>query len=167
VAIKANLVIGSDGATTKNGSSKELSSAADRARFHKLRENISAILIGGNTARTEPYATTPVQLVIVSATNQIPKDVRNNPLAIVWNISPLEAVMRIQDEFGEEILVEGGPELVQELLDGDVIDELFITQTSISSGENQVSLRKITEGFDEISREEVSGDLFLHFRRER
>jgi riboflavin biosynthesis pyrimidine reductase len=84
--ITANLVIGADGATVLEGSSKALSSQADRSRFHALRERASTILIGGNTARNEPYAKTPVPLVIVSASNQIPKEVRNNPLADIWNI---------------------------------------------------------------------------------
>jgi riboflavin biosynthesis pyrimidine reductase len=168
--IIANLVIGSDGATVLEGSSKALSSELDRSRFHALREKSSTILIGGNTARNEPYSKTPVPLVIVSASNQIPKGVRNNPLAHIWNISPLEAIMRIGDEFevfGSEILVEGGAQLLQELLDGDVIDELFITQTQQIGGTDAINLKSLTSGFHEKSCEEISGDKFWHFVRER
>jgi riboflavin biosynthesis pyrimidine reductase len=168
--IVANLVIGADGATVLEGSSKALSSQADRSRFHALRKGASTILIGGNTARNEPYAKTPVPLVIVTASNQIPKEVRNNPLAHIWNISPLEAILRIGDEsevFGSEILVEGGVQLLQELLDGDVIDELFVTQTQQPGGSKQISLKTLTAGFAEKSCEEILGDKFWHFVRER
>ena len=73
--VLANLVLGSDGSTTLDGSSKALSSASDRKRFHELRTLASAILIGGNTARTEPYASTPVPLVVVTRSGEIPESV--------------------------------------------------------------------------------------------
>ena len=40
----ANLVIGSNGMSTLAGSSRGLSSPADRARFHQLRQAAEAIL---------------------------------------------------------------------------------------------------------------------------
>jgi riboflavin biosynthesis pyrimidine reductase len=159
--------VGQDGSTTLNGSSKALSSGADRELFHSLRQGASAILIGGNTARTEPYELTPVPLVIVSASNQIPTKIRKNPLVNIWDLSPLEAVMRIQDQFGEEILIEGGPELVFELLDGDVIDEIYLTQSLAKGGENQISIKNLTNGFNEVSRKELDGESFIHLKRER
>ncbi|MEJ6627196.1 MAG: dihydrofolate reductase family protein, partial [Actinomycetes bacterium] len=124
MSVLANLVLGSDGSTTLDGSTKSLSSANDRRRFHELRALASVILIGGNTARTEPYATTPVPLVVITKSGLIPESVRTNPIAQIWELDPISAIARARDEFGENVLVEGGMKLIQELLIANKIDEL-------------------------------------------
>ena len=101
--VMANLVMGSDGSTTLEGSSKTLSSPQDRLRFHELRAQASAILIGGNTARNEPYATTPLPLVVISRTGNIPESVLANPLLHLWQLDPVSAIQRARTEFGENI----------------------------------------------------------------
>ena len=66
--ISLSLVLGADGSLTKNGSSRALSSAGDRQRFLALRRECGAIVIGGETARAEPYERTPAPLIILSRT---------------------------------------------------------------------------------------------------
>ena len=66
VIVSANLIVGIDGSTTANGSSIGLSNDEDRRRFHQLREKSDLIVIGGNTARREPYKRTPVPLYILT-----------------------------------------------------------------------------------------------------
>jgi riboflavin biosynthesis pyrimidine reductase len=61
----ATLVVGSDGSTAKDGSSRGVTSTLDRARFLERRRHVDAILIGGNTARCEPYRKTPVPVVVI------------------------------------------------------------------------------------------------------
>ena len=56
----ANLIVGKSGATTLAGSSIPLSDDEDRRRFKQLREESDLIIIGGNTARREPYKRTPI-----------------------------------------------------------------------------------------------------------
>ena len=92
--VLANSVLGSDGSTTLDCSSKALSSASDRKRFHELRALASVILIGGNTARTEPYASTPVPLVVITRSGEIPESVRSNPKARIWELDPVSAANR-------------------------------------------------------------------------
>ena len=96
MSVLANLVLGSDGSTSLDGSSKSLSSTEDRRRFHELRTRASAILIGGNTARTEPYATTPVPLVVITRSGNIPESVRGNPKAQIWELDPVSAIEKAQ-----------------------------------------------------------------------
>ena len=62
VITTANLIVGKDGSTTKSGSSIGLSTDEDRTRFKALRDKNHLILIGGNTARREPYKRTPIPL---------------------------------------------------------------------------------------------------------
>jgi riboflavin biosynthesis pyrimidine reductase len=163
--VLANLVLGSDGSTTLDGSSKALSSASDRKRFHELRALASAILIGGNTARTEPYASTPVPLVVITRSGEIPESVRSNPKAQIWELDPVSAANRAGEEFGGNILVEGGMRLVQELLIANQIDELYLTLSNKSGGENVYDLSALTRDFTVASSEKVEGETFLKLIR--
>ena len=59
-------MVGRDGSTSKENSSNGVSSDADRKAFLARRRKVDCILIGGNTARHEPYKQSPVPLVILS-----------------------------------------------------------------------------------------------------
>lgn len=165
MSVMANLVLGSDGSTTLDGSSKSLSSVDDRKRFHELRTRASAILIGGNTARSEPYSKTPVPLVVITRTGQIPENVRRNPLARIWELDPISAIEKARKEFGENILVEGGMNLIQELLLANQIKELYLTISYKSGGENIYDLSALTRDFTVESSEKSGGETFLKLIR--
>jgi riboflavin biosynthesis pyrimidine reductase len=161
MSVLANLVLGSDGSTSLDGSSKSLSSAEDRRRFHEVRAQASVILIGGNTARTEPYAQTPVPLVVITRSGEIPESVRANPKTHIWELDPISAVEKALKEFGGTVLVEGGIRLVQELLLANQIDELYLTLSKISGGENVYDLSALTREFTVESSEKIDGETFL------
>ena len=163
--VLANLVLGSDGSTSLDGSSKSLSSTEDRRRFHELRTRASVILIGGNTARTEPYATTPVPLVVITRAGNIPESVRGNPKAQIWELDPVSAIEKAQKEFGGHVLVEGGMGLVEELLVRNQIDELYLSLSKKSGGENVYDLSALTRDFTVESSEKIDGETFLKLIR--
>ena len=165
MSVLANLVLGSDGSTSLDGSSKSLSSTEDRRRFHELRAQASVILIGGNTARNEPYAQTPVPLVVITRSGQIPESVRANPNAHIWELDPISAVDKASKEFGESVLVEAGMSLIQELLVANKIDELYLTLSKISGGENVYDLSALTRDFTVESSEKIDGETFLKLIR--
>jgi len=165
MSVLANLVLGSDGSTSLDGSSKSLSSAEDRRRFHELRAQASVILIGGNTARNEPYAQTPVPLVVITRSGQIPESIRANPNAHIWELDPISAVDNARKEFGECVLVEAGMSLIQELLVANKIDELYLTLSKISGGENVYDLSALTREFTVESSEKIDGETFLKLIR--
>jgi len=161
MSILANLVLGSDGSTTLGGSSKSLSSTEDRKRFHELRALASVILIGGNTARSEPYAETPVPLIVITRTGQIPENVRKNPMARIWELDPISAIEKARNEFGDSVLVEGGMKLIEQLLIANKIDELYLTISDKSGGENIYDLSALTRDFTVESSEKIAGETFL------
>ena len=165
MSVLANLVLGSDGSTSLDGSSKSLSSTEDRRRFHELRTRASVILIGGNTARTEPYATTPVPLVVITRSGNIPESVRGNPKAQIWELDPVSAIEKAQKEFGGHVLVEGGMGLVEELLVRNQIDELYLSLSKKSGGENVYDLSALTRDFTVESSEKIDGETFLKLIR--
>ena len=66
MSVVATLVVGSDGSTSKESRSAGISSPEDRKAFLQRRREVDVIIVGGNTARHEPYNRTPVPLVVIS-----------------------------------------------------------------------------------------------------
>ena len=160
--VAANLVVSINGGTTIHGSSDGLSFPADRKRFHQLRQDFDAILIGGNTARNEPYEKTPRPLIVLSSSELSPK-IAANPLAVHWNLSISEAIPRATQEYGD-LLIESGPALLKKALGQGLITELFLTLSKRVSDENPVDIAELTRGAQEISREESPEGIFLRLQ---
>lgn len=163
--VAASLVLGADGSTSKNGSSSGLSSPNDRARFHKIRGESTAILIGGATARREPYKKTPIPLFIV--THSRVKLQPKNHLAKQLNMDPISALSEIENIFADkdnaQLLVEAGPRLLQVLLDDRKVDNLYLTINHQVHGENKIDIDKLLTGFKLVSKEIIESDEFCSY----
>lgn len=144
----ATLVVGSDGSTAKDGSSRGVTSTLDRARFLERRRHVDAILIGGNTARTEPYRKTPVPVVVIS-TSMI-NALADNRQAYWWNASPSEALERARRLFGPTILVEAGASIINELIASGEVDRLELSVTQISGGEDRINIEEMLSRFTHV-----------------
>ena len=155
MSIVATIVVGTDGSSTLRGSSTEVTSAADRATFLQRRRTVDCIIIGGNTARNEPYSKTPVPLVIVSkqAHPHLPK-------AHVWNIDPKDAVDKARKEFGENILIEGGASFISYLLDHNAVDVLELSVTPAIGGADILDYKKYLSLADSVSKSVVADTTF-------
>lgn len=163
--VAANLVLGADGSTTLGGSSGALSFPADRVRFHQLRREFKAILIGGNTARHEPYTKTPLPLIVLS--HQLhPFLLESNNFAVVWNLPLREAIARATLSYGD-LLLEAGPALVSEAVADGLLTELYLSISPKTPAENQIDLATLTATATQTSKERIEltpGALFLHYR---
>ena len=106
MSIVATLVVGADGSTSKESRSAGVSSPQDRQQFLQRRREVDCIIVGGNTARHEPYNRTPVPLVVIY--RSLVNPVQGNHLALFWNCSPVQAVEKARKLFGDKILIEGG-----------------------------------------------------------
>ena len=137
MSVVATIVVGSDGSTTIAGSSAQVTSHADRAIFLNRRRNVDCIIIGGNTARNEPYAKTPVPLVVISR-----KTHPQLPAAHIWNLDPQQALSRAQKEFGNNILIEGGAAFISNLIDHNAIDILELSITPATGGSDIFDFKK-------------------------
>lgn len=162
MAVRASLVLGADGSTTKGATSEAISSPEDRVRFLSQRRNADCIVIGGNTARHERYAKTPVDLIIVSHTS--PDLLLTNPHAHWWNMHPSEAIEKARSEFGSTIAVEGGIAFISELLTQGLIDELSLSVTEVVGGENLVQLEQLLSHFSHIEKSSESDTIFYECR---
>lgn len=160
--VAANLVVGIGGTTTLNASSAGLSTPADRTHFHRLRGEFGAILIGGNTARNEPYAKTPVPLIVLSH-HPLSGPAALNPQAVQWNMPLAAAITQARSLYGN-LLIEAGPALLKEAVRNHLLTDLYLTRSPIEGGENPISLEELLDSALELSRREVDGTLFLHYR---
>lgn len=156
--IIATLVVGSDGSTAKDGTSRGVSSTADRARFLERRRHVDAILIGGNTARSEPYRKTPVPVVVISSS--MINSLADNRQAYWWNASPSEAIERAQRLFGPTILIEAGTSVILELLVLGIIDRLELSVSTVTGGEGRIDIKELLGHFASVESEVESETTF-------
>ena len=158
MSIVATLVVGSDGSTSKESRSAGVSSSADRQVFLQRRREVDCIIIGGNTARHEPYNRTPVPLVVIS--RSLVNPVQGNRLALLWNCSPAQAVEKARRQFGEKILIEGGITMINELIEQGVIDQLELSITPASGGAERIDWKDLLTKFTHYTSHEVEGTTF-------
>ena len=165
MAVFASLVVGSDGSTAKGGNSHGITSGVDRTAFLARRRSVDFLLIGGETARVEPYHRTPVPVVISS--RSMINSLADNRLAHWWNLSPAEALAKGIKKFGENVLVESGPTIIDDLLLNKVLDGIYLSITSVTGGENPIDIAALLGNFVEIDRQEVEGTQFIEARKQK
>jgi len=158
MSIVATLVVGADGSTSKEGRSAGVSSAADRQVFLQRRREVDCIIIGGNTARQEPYNRTPVPLVVIS--RSLVNPVQGNHLAHLWNCSPVQAVEKARIQFGNTILIEGGISIINELISHAVIDQLELSVSPASGGDDCIDWKELLSKFKSCQSSEVEETIF-------
>jgi len=168
--VSANLIVGVDGSTTANGSSIGLSNDEDRRRFHQLREKSDLIVIGGNTARREPYKRTPVPLYILthSKVRLQPK----NQLAKQFQLTPSQLIEEVSRNFEIDksnsvinLLVESGPKMLFEMINESLVDYLYLTVNLNKKGENPISVDDLIKSFNLISSEPKDGFEFRCYQK--
>jgi len=168
VIVTANLIVGKDGSTSISGSSTPLSTQEDRERFQALRLKNDLILIGGNTARREPYKKTPIPLYILTHTKVRlqPK----NQLAKQFSLSIKEMISEIGSKFegGKEVinlLVEAGPSLLTQMISDSLIDQFYLTINLELTGDNQISISDLTCSFELVESEIVGSCEFRVYKK--
>jgi len=168
VIVTANLIVGKDGSTSISGSSTPISTQEDRERFQALRLKNDLILIGGNTARREPYKRTPIPLYILTHTKVRlqPK----NQLAKQFSLSAKEMIAEICTKFenGKEVinlLVEAGPSLLTQMISDSLIDLFYLTVNLELTGDNQISISDLTRSFELVENEIVGSCEFRIYKK--
>jgi riboflavin biosynthesis pyrimidine reductase len=86
-------------------------------------------------------------------------------MANIWELDPVSAVEKALNQFGESVLIEGGMKLIEELLVANKIDELYLTLSEKSGGENIYDLSAMTRDFTVESSEKLAGETFLKLTR--
>lgn len=155
----ASLVVGADGSTSKAGSSRLITSGIDRTTFLERRRGVDFILIGGRTARAEPYNRTPVPVVIAS--HSMINSLANNRLAYWWNCSPLVALEKGKAKFGESVLVEGGAAMIETLMAEKALDGIYLSITTETGGADFLDYHQLISQFQDVQSKEIEKTLFI------
>jgi riboflavin biosynthesis pyrimidine reductase len=158
MAVFATLVVGLDGSTTKNGSSREITSGADRSEFLERRRSADFILIGGKTARSEPYHRSPVPVVVAS--RSMVNALADNRNVHWWNASPVQALEKGIKKFGSNVLVEAGATFIFELIKERALDGIYLSISLESGGEGKIDYQELLDKFVDIKHREVDGTQF-------
>lgn len=154
--LRVNMVSTLDGAANgDSGRSGSINNDVDKAVFHALRSQAHAIVVGAGTARTERYRVAAKPLVVVSRRGLVPEQLRDAPPGSVLLVTCAESLglddardvlgadhvlvagrqqvdlagMKDQlvDRGFRDVLSEGGPHLLRDLLAAGVVDELCLT----------------------------------------
>lgn len=129
--LRVNMISTVDGAATgDSGKSGSINNAVDKRVFHLLRAQSDVIVVGAGTARIEGYGPAVRPLVVVSRQDVAPEGLRDAPPGSVL-VEPLGDPVAFKASLVERgwtnILCEGGPSLLRDLLAAGVVDELCST----------------------------------------
>jgi len=128
------LLVGANLATTIAGRSHPLRDGApsDREFFRTLRSQADLILVGGKTFMAEPYRQSSVPLAIYATSDLL--TIKSNPVARIVSGEIRDVVSNLRESFGGEpkILCEGGPTLISTLIQMDLLDQLFLSRSTLS-----------------------------------
>lgn len=154
--LRVNMVSTADGAATgADGRTGSINNPADKRVFHLLRNTADAVVVGAGTARAERYRPASVPLVVVSRRGSVPELLREaasgQVLLATCRCAPGLAESRelvgadhvvvtgeesvdlagLRDALVDRGLVnllgEGGPSLLSDLLEAGVVNELCLT----------------------------------------
>jgi riboflavin biosynthesis pyrimidine reductase len=154
--LRVNMVSTLDGAANgDSGKSGSINNEVDKRVFHALRDQADAVVVGAGTARTERYRVAKVPLVIVSHRGLVPEQLRDAPAGTVLLVTCERSLglAECRDLLGDDqvivvgesrvdlaamkaalverglrnLLSEGGPHLLRDLLDAGAADELCLT----------------------------------------
>lgn len=154
--LRVNMVSTVDGAANgESGKSGSINNAADKAVFGALRAEADAIIVGAGTARTEEYGEAAVPIVLVSRRGEVPEKLRHaapgkvllattatSPgLAAARDVLGDEHVIVVGDDAVDlpalkaalvdrgltDLLSEGGPSLLRDLVASGAADEVALT----------------------------------------
>ena len=154
--LRVNMVSTVDGAATGDaGDSKSINNDADKEVFDLLRSQADVLVVGAGTLRTEGYAVPPIPLVIVSRKAEIPPTLAEAPPGrlVMATVGSSDGLEEARERLGADhvlvlgshridlaqlrtelvgrgyrnILCEGGPHLLRDLLDQECVDEVDTT----------------------------------------
>ena len=154
--LRVNMVSTVDGAATgESGKSGSINNAADKQVFDQLRASADVIVVGAGTASAEGYRPAAKPIVVVSRRAVVPESLRGGPpgsvlMATCGSAAHLDEARELlgerhvlvlgshrvdlpllkqvlADRGWTEVLSEGGPHLLRDLLASGTADELCAT----------------------------------------
>lgn len=158
----ANMVIGSNGATSLHQDSALLSPPADRQRFHAIRGLASSLVVGGNTYRCEHYSKAPLPVFVATRNPEIfaEKYSSSQDKSFFIKAAPESVVSNALTAKGGVALVEGGISFITPLLESKRIDRLFLTRSHIEGDGDFFNFEVLRHNYSLARSEDVSDVTF-------
>jgi len=121
-------------------------------------------MIGGATARAEPYELTPLPLIVVTRGGIVPGRAAENPLAVIAALSIEAAIKRYSAQF-DSLLIEAGSNFLLQALRAELVDELYLTRVSKVGGAPYFITDPLSLNFKLHTESGTSDELFSHYAR--
>lgn len=147
MSVIATLNVGRNGATSINGSSQGLSSAADRQRFLALHRSAGSYLVGRNSYLVERYSSPHTPIYILSKSN-LPIVGAPANLIVVARPSLIESAQEIFNSGPHPIVVEAGVSLLLPLIESGCIEELELSISPIDGDGHFVDIETMLSHFE-------------------
>lgn len=167
MTVIASLVVGSNGATSLNGRSSGLSTAADRARFLQRHRSASAFIIGKKSATIESYSASQVPIFIFTRSTQqlnLPHPLMQQ-VTVDRNLAEITQLIDLR--ITGDIVVEAGASLLRALIEVGVVDILELSISPIAGDGDFINLEELLSYFEVASDSVVDGTRLLECRYQR
>ena len=164
MTVIASLVVGSNGATSLNGRSRGLSTAADRTRFLERHRSAAAFIIGKKSALIESYSKSAVPIFIFTRSNEklaLPHPMMQQ-ITVDRNLGEITQLIDLR--IAGNIVVEAGVSLLQALIDVHVIEILELSISPIAGDGDFIDLAELLSKFEVTDEVEVEGTKLLKCR---
>lgn len=152
----ANILVASNGATTLNGNSSGLRTIEDAQRFHVIRKLAKAVLVGGNTYRSEPYSKSPIPVFVSSKTLAETSTSKLN----IKNATPIKLLESALSQVGSPVIIEGGPRFLNQLITSKLINSLFITRVPKSGDGDFFDESELKSNYQLVESEFINDTVF-------
>ena len=167
MTVIASLVVGSNGATSLDGRSSGLSTAADRTRFLERHRSAAAFIIGKKSATIESYAASQVPIFIFTRSTQQLSLAHPLMQQVTVDRNLAEITQLIDLRITGDIVVEAGVSLLRALIDVGVVDILELSISPIEGDGDFINVEELLSHFVVVSDYEVDGTRLLECRYER
>ena len=167
MTVIASLVVGSNGATSLDGRSSGLSTAADRTRFLERHRSAAAFIIGKKSATIESYAASQVPIFIFTRSTQQLSLAHPLMQQVTVDRNLAEITQLIDLRITGDIVVEAGVSLLRALIDVGVVDILELSISPIEGDGDFINVEELLSHFVVASDYDVDGTRLLECRYER
>jgi riboflavin biosynthesis pyrimidine reductase len=164
MSVIATMNVGSNGATSKGGSSTGLSSAIDRSAFLALHRSAGAYILGRNSYSVESYKKSKVPIYILTRTPHSSLHINENLFEIDVSRGLADAMRKITRTVPSPIIVEAGIGLLLALVEDGCIDELHLSFSPKEGDGHYLETETLLSNFDVMSDEEIDSTRLLKCR---
>jgi dihydrofolate reductase len=156
MSVIATINVGANGATSLNGSSRGLSTPADRTAFLALHRSAGSYLLGYRSFIAEQYSPSQTPIIILTRGN---REIAGRDDVTLFKVEGdlKTSIPLLKEKFPQPILVESGVTLLTELINAGCIEELYLNSTPINGDGHFVDIEELLQNFEIISEELQDG----------